>query len=118
MKRGYAKNAVGQIAVDVFRGSEDRMVFRDMEVDLKKSEIEYSTVPDEGHDSQERRDEYQCVQQPMHRLRHTTVNGAYIGGQRRGRVPHAPPEPGNEQKPQQQTDERMHVDPVRLRSLR
>jgi hypothetical protein len=49
-ERGRRKQGVSEIAMDVFGRFKDRAVGRNPEIHFKQAELEYSAVPDEGHD--------------------------------------------------------------------
>src|SRR3984957_3525592 len=112
------KEGVGQIAVQVLGGVEYGAVGFDPEVDLEQAEVQYSAVIDECDQSDDGDDEHQHLQREMHNPREPTPERAGVCHRCRGRMPASPPKTGDEHRPEEQTQQRMNVDPEALCPLR
>jgi len=66
MNADERKQRVSEVTVNVHGGMKVRAIRAYTEVHAEQSEVERAAVPDEGHDSNERRDECAQVQQQMH----------------------------------------------------
>src|SRR6185312_872951 len=61
------KECIGQIPVNVLGGFKYRGVFLDPEIEVKKAELENAAMVNEGHETDDRDDEHQHIERPVHR---------------------------------------------------
>ena len=103
--------------MDILGGMENRPVLLDTEIQLEQAEIEHPPMKQKCHDADEGYDQQQQVQRPMDGSREPGPECAHAHRERRRRLAPAPPEAQHDDCPEQQTKQRMNVDPELLRTL-
>jgi len=111
------EQGVGQIPVNIFGRMKNCAVGWNSEIDLEQAEIERTAMPDERYDSDNRNDEHQQVEQAMYGTREAARECTHNCWQCRWRVSSAPPESRHDHHPQEQTQQRVYVDPKCLSLL-
>jgi len=114
MNPNQRKQGVRQVAVDILGGMENRAVGSNAEVYLEQTEIEYTTVPDEGHDADNWYHEREKIEQRVDGTGQAVRELARLIRQGGWGPPASPRKPRDGEYPHEQSQHRVNVYPESL----
>ena len=118
MQRRQSKQRVRKITVKIFSRVKYRPVFPDAKINLKQSEIEHTTVVNEGYDAHTGYDEHQGVEGQVNHVGEAPGQSTDVHRQQWRRMTNAVCNACHERCPQEEAEQGVNIDPERLSLVR